>query len=167
MSHQPPLSEQERADLVAYLDGELPEGAAQRIEVSLSLDPRVRTEADALKKTWDLLDFLPRAEPSSLFTSRTLERLTAPATQPAALPGSRRWRHWALGLGWAASLMLATYTGFSLFSRGTAPREPADLELVQDLRLFENKRLYDLIDDLEFLHELDHPDLFGDETKGS
>jgi hypothetical protein len=35
---------------------------------------------------------------------------------------------------------------------------------VRDLRLIENKRLYDLVEDLEFLQALDDPDLFGDDN---
>ena len=119
-----------------------------------------------MKKAWDLLDVLPRAEPSPEFTSRTLTRLTAAQKQPAGVIRSHHWKAWAVGLGWVASLFLATYIGFSGFSR-VAPREPTEMELVKELRLIENKRLYELIDDLEFLHELDHPDLFGEEVRGS
>jgi hypothetical protein len=35
------------------------------------------------------------------------------------------------------------------------------------LRVIENKRLYEEGEDMDFLHELDRPDLFGDETFGS
>jgi len=70
------FSEQERADLVAYLDGELTGEAARALEAKLSLDPAARAEADALRRTWELLDFLPRPQPSLRFTHRTLERLS-------------------------------------------------------------------------------------------
>ena len=42
--------------------------------------------------------------------------------------------------------------------------EPGEKELVRDLRLIENKRFYDLVDDIDFLRQLDQPDLFGEET---
>lgn len=173
MAESRPLSPLERADLVAYLDGELTGAAARRVERRLSLDARVRAEASALKQAWELLDVLPRAEPSPLFTSRTLDRLTlAQSAQGAEMSATgKAWKPWVLGLGWAAALMLATWAGFSAShgvpSRGAADPELVQTDLVRDLRLIENKRLYDLIDDLEFLSELDHPDLFAEETRGS
>src|SRR5229473_2045109 len=57
------LNEDERAELVAYLDGELNEEAAQVLEARLSREPDLRAEAEALKRTWELLDYLPRPEP--------------------------------------------------------------------------------------------------------
>jgi anti-sigma factor RsiW len=167
MAKPAPLSEQERTDLVAYLDGELAGATARRIEARLALDARVRAEADAFKQVWELLDHLPQAEPSPHFTQQTLSRLTAPATRPMpARSALRRYRPWLLAGGWAAALFLATWVGFAGFNRAV-PREPTEQELVRDVRVIDNKRLYELIDDLEFLHELDHPDLFGDEVRGS
>src|SRR5262249_41070651 len=69
----PQLTDEDRANLVAYLDGELDAEAAQALEAKLSVDPTARAEADALKRTWELLDYLPRPEPSPSFTHRTLE----------------------------------------------------------------------------------------------
>lgn len=65
------------ADLVAYLDGELDPVAARKIEVRLATDPAAREKAAALKKTFDLLDYLPRTEPSQTFTTRTLDKIPA------------------------------------------------------------------------------------------
>ena len=48
------LSEQERADLVAYLDGELSGEAARAMEAKISLNPAIRAEADALRRAWEL-----------------------------------------------------------------------------------------------------------------
>src|SRR5689334_13497098 len=99
MGDKPTLSEQDRADLVAYLDGELPRPARHALEAKLSLDPRARAEADALRRTWELLDYLPRPQPSSGFTNRTLERISAQRPRPSWLDRDGRWRPWALGLG--------------------------------------------------------------------
>jgi hypothetical protein len=46
----------------------------------------------------------------------------------------------------------------------TQSDKPDDL-LLRDLRLIENKRLYDLVDDANFLRLLDEPDLFGDDGR--
>ena len=163
MPDQPPLNDEEQADLVAYLDGQLDDDKARQVAARLSLDPRVRAEADALNRAWELLDYLPRAEPSPSFTHRTLERVSV--LRPAARPLRRR-RRWALALGWAAGVLLAAAAGFA----GVAfllPHDRTDEELVRDLRVIENKRLYDPVDDLEFLRARDHPDLFGEDNTGS
>ena len=62
---------------MAASDGELDPPAAQKVEARLAADPAFRTRADALKKTFALLDYLPRPEPSPTFTTRTLDRLPA------------------------------------------------------------------------------------------
>lgn len=66
------LSPVERANLVAYLDGELPEPDARAIATKLSLSPTARREVEALEKTWQLLEHLPRLQAPPDFTERTL-----------------------------------------------------------------------------------------------
>ena len=61
--------------LVAYLDGELPEGDAREVEQSLASDPAMRTEVEQLNRAWELLDLLPRPNASGQFSSRTLATL--------------------------------------------------------------------------------------------
>lgn len=158
------FSEQERADLVAYLDGELTGEPARALEAKLSLNPAARAEADALRRTWELLDFLPRSQPSLRFTHRTLERIS-----PLRADEQQRRRHWricCLGLGWAAALLLSSWAGYAGYN-WIVPREPGERQLLQDLRLIENKRLYDRIVDLDLWRALDAPDLFGDEESNS
>jgi hypothetical protein len=65
------------ADLVAYLDGELDTAAARRVEARLARDPAARARAAELKKSFEMLEFLPKPEPSPNFTSRTLDKLPA------------------------------------------------------------------------------------------
>jgi anti-sigma factor RsiW len=158
------LNEQEQDDLVAYLDGELTGEAARALEAKLSLNPRARAEADALRRTWDLLDYLPRPEPSPGFTHRTLSRAAPVVTgKRPAVPGRRRILP---GVGWAAALVLAALTGYAGVGL-LRPHRPGEQELVRDLRVIENKPYYDLVGDMDFLRELDQPDLFGDEAAGS
>ncbi len=164
MTEPAQLSDQERADLVAYLDGELSGEAARAVEAKLSLNPAFRAEADALRRTWELLDFLPRPQPSARFTHRTMERLSPLRT------GEQRWRdRWrasCLGLGWAAALLLAGWGGYAGYNR-LVSREPGEPELLRDLRIIENKRMYDRIENLDFWQALDSPDLFGNEASNS
>jgi anti-sigma factor RsiW len=169
------LTDKDREDLVAYLDGELDRAAARKMEARLNVDARIRAEATALRRTWELLDFLPRAEPSVQFTHRTLERLaaqTAAMNQPRT--GWRRWSPWAVGLGWAAAVLLAAaagYAGVRYLAAGPDPEQnppqvvdkrPPDDLLVENLRVVENRRLYENVDDLDYLRALDDPDLFGE-----
>ena len=148
------LTDEERADLVAFLDGELTGEAARSIEARISLDPQTRAEAESLKRTWDLLDFLPRPEPSPSFTERTMSKLVPVVDAPRpAVPRFRRARV-VLGAGWAAALLLsawAGYAGYRAITPGVAGSSP-------DPRLVENKRLGELAGVVELLEEPDHPD---------
>jgi hypothetical protein len=74
------------AELVAYLDGELDATASRRIEARLAADPELRARATSLKRSFDLLDFLPKPEPSPAFATRTLDRLPAVRSSAAAVP---------------------------------------------------------------------------------
>src|SRR6516162_3289401 len=106
-----PLNDDERDELVAYLDGELTDHAAHGVERRLNQDSRVRAEADALKQTWELLDYLPHPEPSPSFSTRTVERISALRTAQATASTRLRW--WLGGVGWAAAVLLAGAAGYA------------------------------------------------------
>jgi anti-sigma factor RsiW len=167
MSQPSVFGPNERGDLVAYLDGELEGQAARAMEQKLALDPAARAEAESLKRTWDMLDFLPKAEPSADFTRRTVTRL-GPALTGARPPAARRrrWRRVFFGAGWAAALVLSALGGFAGVNR-LVPREPGDAELVKDLNVIKNRRVYELVEDIDFIRELDNPEAFGADSPGS
>lgn len=162
------LSEDDRAALSAYLDGELDEESTRRIEVRLSLEPELRCAYDTLRQTWSLLDYLPRSNPSIDFTSRTLDRLSR-----EALPtGSTRWisrvfrRVPAAAIAWSLGVLMALGVGVAVggWFGGTATVEADnDDALVRHLRIVDRWRLYEAADDIDFLRGLDQPDLFGDD----
>src|SRR3954451_11306178 len=66
------LTPNERADLVAYLDGELGEAESRAIATKLAHSATARREVEFLEKTWELLEYLPRPKASEDFTARTL-----------------------------------------------------------------------------------------------
>jgi anti-sigma factor RsiW len=161
------MTEQEREELVAYLDGELDADSARALEARLSRDPRARAEAESLKNTWELLDYLPRPAPSTNFASKTLDRLTGTMR---ALPTARRrpWPAWSVGTCWAAAVLLAVVAGWSggrwqADVRDAHARMTLEEAAAQHLHAIENQGMYANVDDLAFLQALDQPDLFGDD----
>src|SRR5437870_7341936 len=85
-----PTDDERQAELVAFLDGELDEDAARDFERRIGQDPELRAQADALKKTWELLDFLPQPEPSPTFTTRTLDKVAVLRPAPIAAGPSQK-----------------------------------------------------------------------------
>ena len=89
-THMPPPQEDDgpppdpvEVELIAYLDGELDPAAARKMEARIAADPKLRAQAESLRRSYGLLDFLPKPEPSSTFTSRTIDRLPAVKSSPA------------------------------------------------------------------------------------
>jgi anti-sigma factor RsiW len=163
-------------ELVAYLDGELDPKAAESVATRLSLDPNLRAQADALQRAWDILDVLPRPQPSAAFATRTVSQvipvpgagsgtqflapsgpaaMTMPAI-PARRPGAGFW------LASAALILVAGAGGYLGHRAAAPPPKPAEPAL-EDVPLMKNLRLYRNVDDVEYLKKLDSPELFGDE----
>jgi anti-sigma factor RsiW len=161
------ISEEERAMLVAYLDGELDEDATHVFEARLGREPGLRAEAEALKKTWELLDYLPRPEPSGTFTHRTLERLAVRETAHLRNGQSLRWA-WLAPAGWAATMLLAmgigliaahywwpSPAGSSAQTNSTkAAQDDFNAKMARNLGLIENQRIYGPVEDLDFARGL-------------
>lgn len=162
------LSDRDRENLTAYLDGELDPKIAQDLEAKINLDPEARKEVDALRQAWGMLDYLPKAAPKADFTHRTLQRVTLENTGRGAatgkmrawrLPAPARWLGWAAAIAFVAGLGLGA--GQVLFRKPGPPPDP-DMELVRYLPVIENWRYYEKVHDMSFLHGLDQPELFGE-----
>jgi anti-sigma factor RsiW len=165
------MNDNERADLVAFLDGEMDEESAQAFEARLSREPELRAEADALKRTWELLDYLPRPEPSGGFTHRTLERLAIRETDRTRTLPARRWA-WLAPAGWAAAMLVAMAGGLvaahflwpttpapnpgTQASQNTSKGGATDFEvrMAHNLGPIENQKIYANVDDLDFARGL-------------
>lgn len=165
MANSNPLNEQDRADLIAYLDGELDPRASEAVEAKLHTDSRVRAEADSLRMTWDLLDYLPRPEPSPNFTHRTMSQLSLMTSTQA--PATQR-RRWLQTIGWTAAVIAAVGVGYTVTGWAMAkPKGNLTDEQVNslvknsDARVKDRVELYRRFKDLQFFIELDRPDLFG------
>ncbi|MCJ7544092.1 MAG: zf-HC2 domain-containing protein [Phycisphaerae bacterium] len=96
--------------LSAYLDGELSDAEARRVEAALRDDPALARELEALRATRQLVRSLPAAKAPEGFTAAVMDRaerlqLVAPTPRPS------RWRlHWA-SLATAALVLVAVGIG--------------------------------------------------------
>jgi len=170
MKTPPTLTEDERAELVAFLDGELTDAEARTVEARINVEPAYRAEAQSLDRAWKMLDYLPKPEPTPQFTERTLSRIApGPATRtrkPPPHPGKKGPWFWpTAAFAWLLAIFVMIGVGYAGYGR-LVPREPGDADLVRDLRLIENKKAFDNVEDFEFLERLAHPDLFGDDNAG-
>jgi anti-sigma factor RsiW len=150
MSRIPRLTAEQRADLVAYLDGELPEAQAREIEEVLANSQVARHEVEMLGRTWDLLETLPRESASAEFAAKTLATVKVETTR-AAPQWQPQTRRVLIGLGWATWLASAAVVGFALGHRWI-PRE--DDAFVRELPLLRNLDVYRDIGSEEFLTAL-------------
>ena len=69
------LTPDERADLVAYVDGELPEAHSRSISTKLTHSATARREVEMLQKTWELLDYLPLPQATEQFSEKTISQI--------------------------------------------------------------------------------------------
>lgn len=112
------LTPDERADLVAYIDGELPESMSRALSTKLTQSATGRREVEMLKKTWELLGHLPAPEMDPQFGERTITEIrrldvkAAPTWDPRVKSLTAKSAHVvaylllataSLGLGYAAT----------------------------------------------------------------
>jgi anti-sigma factor RsiW len=159
MEKIPRLSSDQRSNLVAYLDGELPEPTAKEIEQVLSKSPTVQHDVDMLSRTWDLLDQLPRLTGSGDLTERMVVQVKA-ADEPESI-WSTSWleripkeplRRGGILATWAIGLSLAGAAGFFVANRMIP--DPSE-QLLRNLPVIEKLDLYSNVESIEFLRELD------------
>src|SRR5947209_15509938 len=108
------LSDRDRENLTAYLDGELDQKTAQALEAKINLDPDARKEVEALRQAWGMLDYLPKPASPTGFTHRTLELLALDEMGQAVQTGKlakKRAASWLRSLFWAAAILIAAAVG--------------------------------------------------------
>lgn len=148
------LSPDERADLVAYLDGELPETQAEVIATKLSQSMTARREVESLRRTWDLLDLLERPLAPDDFATRTLSQAAAfdGRGDRLATAASRVARKVVL----AAICAVAAGVLFTAGYVATAHAWPnPSARLARDLPIAESLDAYREVGGIEFLRQLD------------
>ncbi|WP_169973893.1 anti-sigma factor [Tautonia rosea] len=153
------LTADERADLVAFLDGELAEERVRLLEEKLTRSLSGRREIESLKSTWDLLDLLPRSPADDAFTERTI---TLASERPAGddrLVGAARTfvRRCVSLLIVLAVLTLSSLVGYTV-TRWVWPDRTA--RLAHDLTIAERLDDYQAVGQFDFLRRLDESTLF-------
>ena len=155
------LSPEQRANLVAYLDGELSEDAVVEIEELLADSPEARAEVEKLSSTWDMLDDLAQPTASPGFSENTLATVKIAEIEAAKhrwlSPGARRG---AIAVAWIVALVFSAMLGFFVTNHWIP--NPAN-QLAKELPLIENLHVYSEIESVEFLSQLRDSELFNDD----
>ncbi len=156
-------------DLVAYLDGELDAVDVGAVETQLASDEATRSKAEIYRKTFELLDYLPKPEPSATFASRTLTKLDAVPTKPHASAAnwsaSRNGRHsrrWFTLVAWCLAAAVAGGIGYFGHLLAKPHLEARAAPTSQQVRLLERLPLTIGVDDLAFLRKLQASEFFAD-----
>lgn len=159
------LTPEIRADFVAYLDGELDEPAAERIETVLAQSNVARKDVEELAQAYELLDFLPRYEASAQFAEETLATIRLSELRPDYR--ETRWFQMLVSgskvLVWMMGLLAIVSVAF-LATRRWVPLE-SDL-LVRELPVIERLDTYSEVGSIEFLERLDRQGALLEEMSG-
>jgi anti-sigma factor RsiW len=154
------LSGTQRANLVAYLDGELDDQETAEIESVLANSAVARNDVELLARTYDLLDELPRVKAPREFTERTLTTVRLDGVRPDLTQTEwyRRLRRGAVLLLWLAAMTAASAIGYCI-TQSLVPNE-ADV-LVRDFEVIQRLDQYQEVGNVDFLKTLDgqHPQL--------
>jgi hypothetical protein len=151
-SSNPEFDSQSSDELVAYLDGELPQDECRRVEERLAGDADYRQQLRDLDQAWEALDSLPATNVDDQFARTTIEMVavdaereaTQQAVQSAATARKRYWLWTAAGLaaagiGFAATRMLLS---------------DANHALIDDLHLIQQVDVLSQIESVDFLQRL-------------
>jgi anti-sigma factor RsiW len=151
-------------ELVAYLDGELPEQDADRVERMLQANALLRRDAECLDRTWQLLDSLESATASGEFTQKTLSTISTIADRGE--PGVQNGGRWSLkkllpasvlakGLIWCLAGFLACSTGLVLSRKARRERtDRTDAKILKNLDLYLRYPKLWRIPDVQFLKDV-------------
>jgi len=151
-------------ELVAYLDGEMPEQDADRVERMLQANESLRRDAECLDRTWQLLDSLESATASGEFTRKTLSSIsTIVDSGESGVQNTGRWSLrkmlpgsvLAKGLIWSLAGFLACSTGLMLSRKARRERtDPTDAQVLKDLDLYLRYPKLWRIPDAQFLKDV-------------
>ena len=161
-SHATTATESIDEEIVAYLDGELDTETEARVVRRLSEDAAYRSRLSQLQQAWDLLDNLRGSEADEDFVQSTVAMVAVQAEEEARTMRLRVARRRNLGWTALAAIVLASILGG--FAAIRYRLTDADRNLVRDLPVIERIDEYRYIDNIEFLKQLAHENLFPAEV---
>jgi anti-sigma factor RsiW len=158
------LSPEERGNLTAYIDGELTENESRSIATKLSLSGTARRELESLRKTWELLEHLPRPSASTDFPERTLNTIRA-IDAPAVTWSSDAsyWTRQVLKLALCLIVAAAVFVLGFVITTWAWPDPSA--RLARDRSIAEHLDEYQEVGSFDFLEELARSKEFGDTSR--
>jgi hypothetical protein len=151
MTNPKHFSDEEREQLVAYLDGEVESDEVDALEAKVLNDSSNKRELDAYRRTWDLLELLPMPAAKQDFTHRTMELVTAHRRSPLEWFISHRFGQAALVLI-AAAILLASFGTGLIITRDLW--ENPNREVLGDLPVLLELEGLKAVGDYPFLKEL-------------
>ena len=158
-----------REHLVAYVDGELPDGLRREVEEHLAGCPSCAQELAELEATRALLERWPVAEPSAEARSRAWDELQG-RRQPTVAPVAGRpvWARallrYALPLAAAAAVLVVVTVPWGAENGAAVPDELiAELPVLENLEMLEALDVLTEWDNLQALAALE-PALAGDDS---
>ena len=147
------MSPEQRANLTAYLDGELDEVESADIERVLSRSSVARNDVEVLARTYDVLGNLPRYQATTAFTERTIASIRLELSRPD-MSQTRWYRAAERGYRpflWCLLLFAASAAGY-LITQAGIPNE-ADM-LARDFDVIRQLDVYQDVGSAQFLDEL-------------
>jgi anti-sigma factor RsiW len=154
------LNPDERANLVAFIDGELTEAETRSLTTKLTHSATARREVELLKKTWDALDSLPRPVVSDQFHERTLTYVRSLDLRSIGrFAPAKLWGAQLLRLAACAAVAAGLFAAGFWLTRYAWPA-PED-RIIRDLSLAEHLDEYLEVGSFEFLEELKNSPEFG------
>lgn len=151
------LTAQQRANLVAYLDGELDDAETAEIESVLAHSAVARNDVEHLARTYDLLDLLPRAKASQEFTERTMATARMADVRPDITQSEwyQRARRGSVLLVW--TLTMVAVSSISFVATKKLVHNDADV-FVRDFEVINRLDAYQEVESVEFLEVLTGPE---------
>lgn len=136
--------------LVAYLDGELDRKGQALLENRLLEDQNLRSRLQQLQTGWDLLDDLPKPEPSLKLVESTLELVVADIVKTKP-PSASIWSRFRLPMSVGGLCLAGVLTAYAVASTSKARAYQRQL---QDLAIVENLNAYNHGSDLTLMRQL-------------
>lgn len=156
------LTPEERANLVAYLDGELNEAESRAIATKLTQSVTARREIDVLQKTWEFLEYLPMPRASESLTQRTLTEV-----ERIVVAGDKRAGTASQTVKRVATILLCVLATSVCLGAGLVlvrwiwPHPTA--RLARDLTIAEHLDEYRDVGSIDFLERLDKSPEFAND----